>query len=106
VTIKELIESLSKFAPNTPVVIGGYEGGYNDVSIVEPLTMQLNVNEKHHYYGAHGCVKGLIVPDKPMTDVIYLGASIPFVMNHRFPIGDFFVRSANLSLCSIDLVDN
>jgi hypothetical protein len=73
VTIKELIETLSKFDPDTPVVIRGYEGGYNDVSIVQTLTMQLNVNEKHHHYGAHDCVKGLIVPDKPMTDVIYLG---------------------------------
>jgi hypothetical protein len=77
VTIKELIETLSKFDSDTPVVIRGYEAGYNDVSIVEPLTMQHKVNEKHHYYGAHGCVKGLIVPDKPMTDVIYLGGFNP-----------------------------
>ncbi len=76
-TIKELIETLSKFDPDTPVVIRGYEDGYNDVSIVRPKTMQLNVNEKHHYYGAHDCVKGLIVPDKPMTDVIYLGGFNP-----------------------------
>lgn len=71
-TIQELIETLSQFAPEIPVVVSGYEGGYNDISIVEPKTIQLNVNDKD-YYGAHGCVKGLIVPDKPMVSVVYLG---------------------------------
>jgi hypothetical protein len=70
-TIQELIKTLSQYDPNTPVVISGYEGGYNDISIIQEKTMQLNVNNKH-YYGAHGCVKGLIVPNKPMVKVIYL----------------------------------
>jgi hypothetical protein len=52
-TIKELIEALSKFDSDTPVVVGGYEGGYNDVTIVKAESIQLNVN-KQHYYGAHG----------------------------------------------------
>lgn len=69
-TIQELIKTLSQYDPNTPV-ISGYEGGYNDISIIQEKTMQLNVNSKH-YYGAHGCVKGLIVPNKPMVNVIYL----------------------------------
>jgi hypothetical protein len=76
-TIKELVETLSKFDSDTPVVIRGYEDGYNDVSIVRLQTMQLNVNERHHYYGAHDCVEGLIVPGKPMTEVIYLGGFNP-----------------------------
>jgi len=75
-TVAELIEALSQFDPATPVVVRGYEGGYNDVSSVEPLMMQLNVNDKW-YQGAHGCVKGLIVPDKPMTQVVYLGGFNP-----------------------------
>ena len=70
-TIQELIKTLSQYDPNTPVVISGYEGGYNDISIIQEKTMQLNVNNKD-YYGAHGCVKGLIVPNKPMVKVIYL----------------------------------
>lgn len=74
--IQELIETLSQYDPNTPVVISGYEGGYNDVSIIEQKTMQLNVNNKY-YYGAHDCVKGLIVPNKPMIEVIYLGGLNP-----------------------------
>lgn len=75
-TIAELISALSQFDPETPIVVRGYEGGYNNVSIVEPLTMQLNVNNRH-YYGAHSCVKGLIVPGKPMTQVVYLGGFNP-----------------------------
>lgn len=75
-TIQELIETLSQYDPNTPVVMSGYEGGYNDVSIIDKKTMQLNVNDKH-YYGAHDCVKGLIVPDEPMVEVIYLGGFNP-----------------------------
>ena len=75
-TIQELITALSQYDPNTPVVISGYEGGYNDVSIIQEKTIQLNVNNKD-YYGAHGCVKGLIVPNKPMVNVIYLGGLNP-----------------------------
>ncbi|ASC71715.1 hypothetical protein XM38_026690 [Halomicronema hongdechloris C2206] len=75
-TIQDLIATLSQFDPNTPVVISGYEGGYNDVSVVRPLEIQLNVNNKH-YYGAHHCVKGTLVPDVPLTSVVYLGGFNP-----------------------------
>lgn len=75
-TIQELIETLAQFDPQTPVVVSGYEGGYNDISIVKPLNIQLNVNDKH-YYGAHHCVKGTLVPNIPLTPVIYLGGLNP-----------------------------
>ena len=88
-TIKELIETLSQFEPDTPVVVGGYEGGYNDISLVTPKTMQLNVNDKH-YYGAHDCVKGLIIPGKPMRLKWSASAvSIPTVSNQSFFIDEF-----------------
>lgn len=74
-TIAELIQTLSQFDSTTSVVVRGYEGGYNDVSVVQPLSIQLNVNEKW-YYGAHDCVKEGIVPDKPMQ-VVYLGGFNP-----------------------------
>lgn len=75
-TIRELIDALSQFDPETPVVISGYEGGYNDVSIVKPLTIQLNVNDKY-YYGAHHCVKGAMVPEIPLTPVVHLSGFNP-----------------------------
>ncbi len=77
-TIKELIEALSKFDPETPVVVRGYEGGYNDVSIVKAESIQLNVN-KQHYYGAHGRTDEQyeLVPDVPFVEVVYLGGFNP-----------------------------
>lgn len=77
-TIKELIEALSKFDLDTPVVVRGYEGGYNDVTIVKAESIQLNVN-KQHYYGAHGRTDEQYepVPDVPFVEVVYLGGFNP-----------------------------
>jgi hypothetical protein len=75
-TIQELIDALSAFNPQTPVVISGYEGGYNDISVIKPLTIQLNVNDKY-YYGAHDCVKGIHVPGIPLTPVVHLSGFNP-----------------------------
>ena len=75
-TIAELIQTLSHFDPAIPVVVRGYEGGYNDVSVIEPLFVQRNVNEKW-YYGAHDCVKEGDVSDQPLTQVMYLGGFNP-----------------------------
>jgi hypothetical protein len=72
-TVQELIEALSKFDPNTPVVVRGYEGGYNDIQSIQPLSIQLNVNNTW-YYGAHSTNDGQPepLPDIPMTSVVYL----------------------------------
>ena len=51
-TIQELCDRLSQFPPDTPVVISGYEGGLNDITIIESLEIQLNVNTES-FYGAH-----------------------------------------------------
>jgi hypothetical protein len=71
-TVQELCDRLSQFPPDTPVVIKGYEGGFN-VKDVEPLDIQLNVNTLW-FYGAHGAndhqnnpIEGI-----PMTSVVYL----------------------------------
>lgn len=72
-TIAELIETLSQFDPSTPVVVRGYEGGYNDIIEVKDASMQLNVN-RVWYYGAHGGndEQREPLPDVPMTQVAYL----------------------------------
>ncbi len=74
-TVHELITALSQFDPNTPVVVRGYEGGYNDIHQVKPLSIQLNVNTTC-YYGAHGCNDDRLnpLPDVPMTPVVYLSS--------------------------------
>jgi hypothetical protein len=72
-TVKELIEKLSQFEPDTPVVVKGYECGFNDVQGVELLAMQLNVNTIW-YYGAHGTNDDNFQPldGVPMSDVVCL----------------------------------
>lgn len=80
-TIQELIDALSKFDPNTPVVVRGYEGGYNDVTFVKKESIQLNVN-KQDYYGAHGLTDEQYepIPNVPFVNVVYLGG-----YNHNSP---------------------
>jgi hypothetical protein len=72
-TIAELIEALSQFDPSTPVVVSGYEGGYNDIMEVKKTEIQLNVN-RMWFYGAHGRNDHQLesLPDVPMTQVVYL----------------------------------
>ncbi|WP_261235486.1 hypothetical protein [Laspinema olomoucense] len=71
---QQLIEMLSQFDPDTPVVRQGYEAGYNSISIIEQKSIQMNVNPEH-FYGAHGPTdhQPEPVPNVPFVDVIYLG---------------------------------
>jgi hypothetical protein len=73
-TIQELCDRLSKFPPDTQVVVRGYEGGFNDVLNVEVVEMQLNVNAEHWYYGAHSKpdILSEAIADIPLTKVAYL----------------------------------
>lgn len=34
-TIRDLLSHLAQYPPDTRVVVGGYEGGYNDITILE-----------------------------------------------------------------------
>lgn len=72
-TVQELIEALSQFPSDMPVVVRGYESGYNDIQNVKPLSMQLSIN-KTWYYGAHGSndEHPEPLPEVPMTSVVYL----------------------------------
>ena len=73
-TIQELCDRLSQFPPDTPVVVRGYEGGFNDFLKVEAVEMQLNVNAEHWYYRAHSKpdVLSKAIADVPLTKVAYL----------------------------------
>lgn len=50
--VKNLIEELQKYDPETRVVLPGYEGGYKDVGYVSESELALNVHDEW-YYGAH-----------------------------------------------------
>ena len=50
--VKELIELLSQMNPELMVVIGGYEGGVDEIDKFEMCDIELNVNTEW-YYGKH-----------------------------------------------------
>ena len=50
--VKELIELLSQMDPELMVVIGGYEGGVDEMDKFEMCDIELNVNTEW-YYGKH-----------------------------------------------------
>jgi len=43
-TIAELIQTLSQYDPDLPVVVKGYEGGFNDVSVTQEITLECNIS--------------------------------------------------------------
>ncbi len=49
-TIKELIHELSKYPPEARVVVQGYEDGFDDISVIQPISVQLN-SDTAWYYG-------------------------------------------------------
>ena len=51
-TAKELIAMLSKFPPDTRIVVTREEGGYDDACECEKMTIALFVHEKS-YLGKH-----------------------------------------------------
>lgn len=74
-TVQELIDALSQFPPETPVVVRGYESGYNDVHDVTEENIQIGVNTTW-YYGAHGTNDEMLepLPDVLFTKVAYLSS--------------------------------
>ncbi len=51
-TVQELINHLQNYPKNMPVVVGGYEGGCEDVDTLEEVKVDLNVNTEW-FFGAH-----------------------------------------------------
>lgn len=73
--IKDLIEILSQFNPETRVIVAGYEAGFNDITDIKLIQIKLNVN-KEWYYGAHEELNQSINQDSSnLTEftAIYLG---------------------------------
>lgn len=50
--VRELIEELKQYDPETMVVINGYEGGYSEVKEMSVVDLMKNIN-KEWYYGPH-----------------------------------------------------
>jgi hypothetical protein len=53
--VKELIESLQKLDPEMEAMRHGYEGGVDNITLLEIEPVALNVNDQW-YYGPHEAV--------------------------------------------------
>jgi hypothetical protein len=53
--IKELIEKLQQFDPETLVVVNGYEEGQDDINNIEEITITLNPNKQSSWYEGKYC---------------------------------------------------
>ncbi|WP_254564083.1 hypothetical protein [Oscillatoria sp. HE19RPO] len=73
--VRELINILSQFDPETRVVVAGYEGGFNDITEIHPQRLRLNVNPEW-YYGSHGLAEDEEIrklwPDAPVVEAVSL----------------------------------
>jgi hypothetical protein len=52
-TALELIQLLSQLAPDTKIIIRGYEDGYNDILELKARTIIPHHNQKDWYYGEY-----------------------------------------------------
>jgi len=57
-TVAELIAALSRYNGSMRVTVQGYEGGYNDVSIIDTIPLKLNQNDKW-YFGRHEIARSM-----------------------------------------------
>jgi hypothetical protein len=62
-TVSQLIEELKNYPQDLPVVVSGYEGGYNDVDAFENIDIVLDYHTAW-YYGRHEDVKNIYNEDK------------------------------------------
>ena len=52
-TAKELIRELQQLAPDTHIIIRGYEDGYNDILQLNPRRIIPHPEQKRDYYGEY-----------------------------------------------------
>jgi hypothetical protein len=50
-TVKQLIEELSKYPSDMPVMVDGYEGGYNAVVPEKIYLAEVHYHPREAYYG-------------------------------------------------------
>lgn len=70
-TVKELMELLSKQPPDQRVILAGREGGYSDIEETEEVPILLNVNDDP-YEGDHDSAE----PDQTADETaLYISGS-------------------------------
>ena len=56
-TVKELREAIKSLPDDMPVIVPGYEGGYDSATLYEPMEFR-RISEGGGYFGAFDCVNG------------------------------------------------
>jgi hypothetical protein len=75
-TIKELIEELSKLDPNLHVFVEGYEGGFSDiVKIDSPKEYAMNFHSSW-WYGKHEDIANIISKEVKETCTFSQGVTL------------------------------
>lgn len=73
--VRELIEALSQFDPETRVVVAGYESGFNDITQIQSCDIRLNVHQDW-FYGSHAKAEDeqirQLLPDAPVIAAVAL----------------------------------
>lgn len=73
--VRELMETLSQFDPDTRVVVAGYENGFNDITQIQPCEIRLNVYQDW-FYGSHAKADDAqiqqLLPNAPVVAAIAL----------------------------------
>lgn len=67
-TVAQLIKELENYPQDLPVVVSGYEGGYNDVDTFENINIVLDYHTAW-YYGRHEDV-GNIYKEDPKKNAV------------------------------------
>lgn len=70
-TVAQLIEALKNYPQDLPVVVSGYEGGYNDVDTFENINIVLDYHIEW-YYGKHEDVESIYKEDTKKNEVAAL----------------------------------
>jgi hypothetical protein len=71
-TVKELIEQLQQLDPDLHVFTEGYEGGYNDIVILEDNILEIALDvHTEWWYGKHeDADSSYFVPDKTKYTIV------------------------------------
>ena len=70
-TVAQLIKELENYPQDLPVVVSGYEGGYNDVDTFENINIVLDYHTAW-YYGRHEDVENIYKEDPKKNAVAAL----------------------------------
>lgn len=73
--VRELLEVLAQFDPETRVVVAGYENGFNDITQIQSCEIRLNVYQDW-FYGSHAKADDAqiqqLLPDAPVVAAVVL----------------------------------